>query len=118
MITRTGFTNELGWEFYLEPGADARMVGDAIMEAGSTYGMHTMPAEVTNTRRMEGGLLFAGTDFDETMTPFEAGFGSLIDWEKGDFIGRDALSQADQRRRTWGLTCARGNCTPRRHRVY
>jgi len=108
VITRTGFTNELGWEFYLEPGADARMVGDAIMEAGSAHGMHTMPAEVTNARRIEGGLLFAGADFDETMTPFEAGFGSLIDWEKGDFIGREALSQADQRRRTWGLTCAGG----------
>ena len=67
-----------------------------------------MPAEVTNARRIEGGLLFAGADFDETMTPFEAGFGSLIDWKKGDFIGREALSQADQRRRTWGLTCAGG----------
>jgi aminomethyltransferase len=108
VITRTGFTNELGWEFYLEPGVDAQLVGDRIMEVGSAYGMHTMPAEVTNARRIEGGLLFAGADFDETVTPFEAGLGSLVDWEKGEFVGRAALSQADQRRRTWGLTCAGG----------
>jgi aminomethyltransferase len=67
-----------------------------------------MPAEVTNARRIEGGLLFSGTDFDDSVTPFEAGLGSLVDFDKGDFIGREALSVADQRNRTWGLRCASG----------
>lgn len=111
VVTRTGFTNELGWEFYLEPGVDAYAIGERIMQAGSAFGMLTTPAEVTNARRIEGGLLFAGTDFDDTVTPFEAGFGALIDFDKGDFVGRDALLKADQRQRTWGLTCAAG--TPR-----
>lgn len=42
------------------------------------------------------------------MTPFEAGLGSLVDLDKGDFIGRQALSAADRRNRTWGLKCAGG----------
>ncbi|AGM41104.1 glycine cleavage system protein T [Spiribacter salinus M19-40] len=108
VITRTGFTNELGWEFYLEPGADAEAIGDRILEVGQQYEMGTTPAEVTNARRIEGGLLFAGTDFDATITPFEAGFGRIVDLEKGDFAGREALRTADRRCRTWGLTCPGG----------
>lgn len=108
VISRTGFTNELGWEFYLEPGVDARAIGERIMEAGATHGIHTLPAEVTNARRIEGGLLFSGTDFDAGVNPFEAGLGSLVDLDKGDFIGRQALSAADRRNRTWGLRCAGG----------
>lgn len=108
VVSRTGFTNELGWEFYLEPGVDADAIGERIMEAGKPHNIHTMPAEVTNARRIEGGLLFSGTDFDDSVTPFEAGLGSLVDFDKGDFIGREALSAADPRNRTWGLRCAGG----------
>lgn len=108
VITRTGFTSELGWEFYLESHVDAVAIGERIMEAGRTYEMDTTPAEVTNARRIEGGLLFAGTDFDESVTPFEAGFASLVDEDKGEFIGRAALQEADRRCRTWGLVCAEG----------
>ena len=103
IVTRTGFTNELGWEFYLAPGVDAAAVGDRIMAAGKEWGIHTTPAEVTNARRIEGGLLFSGTDFDQDTTPFDAGFGALVDFDKGDFVGREALAAADRRNRTWGL---------------
>lgn len=108
VISRTGFTNELGWEIYFEPGVDAKAIGDRIMAAGEPYGIHTTPAEVTNARRIEGGLLFSGTDFDDTVTPFEAGFGRLVDFDKGPFIGREALGTVDRRTRTWGLKCADG----------
>lgn len=103
IITRTGFTNELGWEFYLEPEVDAAAIGDRIMFAGQEWGIHTTPAEVTNARRIEGGLLFVGTDFDEDTTPFDIGLGALVDLGKGDFVGREALEAADRRNRTWGL---------------
>ncbi len=112
VITRTGFTNELGWEFYLEPGVDAVRIGERIMEAGRPYGMQTTPAEVTNARRLEGGLMFAGTDFDEHVTPFDAGFEKLVEFDSGDFIGRSALEVADRRQRIWGISCAEGE--PRR----
>ncbi|HEY7823394.1 MAG TPA: aminomethyltransferase family protein [Acidimicrobiia bacterium] len=115
VITRTGFTSELGWEFYLEPHVDAVAIGERIMEAGRAYEMDTTPAEVTNARRIEGGLLFAGTDFDESVTPFEAGFATLVDEDKGEFIGRAALQEADRRCRTWGLVCAEG--TPQHGRT-
>ena len=103
IVTRTGFTNELGWEFYLEPEVDAAAIGDRIMFAGQEWGIHTTPAEVTNARRIEGGLLFVGTDFDQDTTPFDIGLGALVDFNKGDFVGRSALEAADRRNRTWGL---------------
>jgi aminomethyltransferase len=101
IVTRSGFTNELGWEFYLAPDTDARAVGERILEAGRPYGM--MPVAVGGARRIEAGLLNAGSDFDETVTPFAAGLGEMVDLEKQDFIGRAALQNGDRRRRTWGL---------------
>jgi len=108
VITRTGFTNELGWEFYLEPHVDIPLIGERIMEAGRPFDMQTTPAEVTNARRLEGGLMFAGTDFDEHVTPFDAGFSKMVEFDGDDFIGRAALENADRRQRIWGLTCADG----------
>lgn len=58
VISRTGLTNELGWERYLEPEPDARALGDRLLEAG---------------------LLNAGSDFDRTVMPFAAGRGALVD---------------------------------------
>ena len=103
IITRSGFTNELGWEFYLEPGADARAVGDSIFAGGERYGIKPVGAVAFRTRRIEAGLLSAGTDFDQSVTPFAAGLGQFVDMDKTDFIGKVALEAADRRRRTWGL---------------
>ena len=100
-ITRTGFTNELGWELYLEPGTDARAVGERLLAAGAPYGL--APVAIGGARRIEGGLLNAGSDFDATITPFAAGLGAMVDLDKGAFIGREALQESDRRPRTWGL---------------
>jgi glycine cleavage system aminomethyltransferase T len=108
VISRTGFTNELGWEFYFGSDADADAIGERILKAGEPHGIHTIPAAATNARRIEAGLLFSGTDFDDSVTPFAAGLGALVDLEKADFIGMAALAQADKSRRTWGLKCAGG----------
>jgi aminomethyltransferase len=58
---------------------------------------------VFRARRIEAGLLNAGSDFDATTTPFAAGLGGFVDFDKGDFIGRAALLDADRSCRTWGL---------------
>ena len=108
VISRTGFTSELGWELYFGMDVDADVIGKRILEAGEPHGIHTIPAAATNARRIEGGLLFSGTDFDDSVTPFAAGLGAFVDLEKSDFIGRSALAQADKHRRTWGLQCAGG----------
>jgi len=102
-LSRSGFTNELGWEFYLETDVDARAVGDHILEAGKPYGMVPTSAEAFRARRIEAGLLNAGSDFDAGVTPFAAGLGQMVDLEKADFIGKAALQVADKRRRTWGM---------------
>ena len=101
VITRSGFTNELGWEIYLGPEIDAQAVGDRLLEAGAPFGM--TPVAIGGARRIEAGLLNAGSDFDETITPFAAGLGSMVNLDKGDFTGRGALETCDRRRRTWGL---------------
>ncbi|QDZ01360.1 aminomethyl transferase family protein [Nitratireductor mangrovi] len=101
VVTRSGFTNELGWEVYLEPDTDARAVGERILEAGRPCGMR--PVAVGGARRIEAGLLNAGSDFDETVTPFAAGLGAMVDLDKPDFIGKAALQNCDRRNRTWGM---------------
>lgn len=108
VISRTGFTNELGWEVYFGADVDAQAIGESIMAAGERHGIHTIAAAATNARRIEGGLLFSGTDFDENVTPYTAGLGSLVDLDKPDFIGKEALARADHRCRTWGLRCDDG----------
>ena len=108
LISRTGFTNELGWEFYFGSDVDADVIGERILQAGEPYGIHTIPAAATNARRIEAGLLFSGTDFDGSVTPFAAGLGAFVDLEKAEFIGRTALAEGDKSRLTWGLQCAGG----------
>ena len=106
LITRTGFTNELGWEFYMTEDIDAEAVGDKIYEVGKPFGLR--PISIFGARRIESGLLNAGSDFDETTTPFDVGLGSMVDFDKGDFIGREALMNAPRECRFWGMTIADG----------
>lgn len=103
LLSRSGFTNELGWEYYLRPDIDIGAVGDRILEAGKPFDLTPNSADAFRARRIEAGLHNAGSDFDETTTPFAAGLGHFVDFDKGDFIGREALQAADKRRRTWGM---------------
>ena len=103
VLTRSGFTNELGWEFYLLPDTDRDAVGARILEAGRPFDMTPTSADAFRTRRIEAGLLNAGSDFDGSTTPFDAGLGHMVEFDKGEFCGRDALLRADHRCRTWGL---------------
>ena len=54
-------------------------------------------------RRIEAGLLSAGRDFTKDRTPFSVGLGKFVDFDKGDFIGRDHLLKASKDCLTWGL---------------
>ena len=64
-------------------------------------------------RRLEAGILDNGTDFDSTMTPFEAGLGAFVDLDKQGFIGRAALLDAQHGTRLYGVKCA--DTTPSYH---
>ena len=54
-------------------------------------------------RRIEAGLLSAGRDFTKDRTPFSVGLGKFIDFDKGEFIGRNFLEKADKECLTWGM---------------
>ena len=102
IITRTGFSNELGWEFYLRPENNAQKIGNHIWEIGLKYGMILTGTPVFRARRIEAGLM-GTTEFDSTTTPFDAGLGHFVQMDKKNFIGREALEKADKRSRTFGM---------------
>ncbi len=105
VITRTGYTNELGWEFYTESHHDADALWARLSEAGKPFGMALFGLDSMHIRRIEAGILNAGADFNHTTTPYDAGLGLFVDLDGADFIGKDALQTAEQRSRLSGLTC-------------
>lgn len=105
VVTRTGYTNELGWEFYTEAHHDAGALWKHLQAAGEPHGMAIFGLDSMHIRRIEAGILNAGSDFDHTTTPYDAGLGVFVDEDKGDFIGRAALRQAARKPRLTGLLC-------------
>ncbi len=103
-VSRTGWTAEWGYEIYTQSGTDCPMLWDRIMTVGMPLGMQFGSVASMEIRRIEAGILDAGTDFDLTTNPWEAGLGSFVDLEARDFIGRKALLTAPRRRRLFGLT--------------
>ena len=102
IITRTGFSNELGWEFYLRPKNNAEKIGNRIWEAGQAHGMMLTGTPVFRARRIEAGLM-SQAEFDETTTPYCAGLGHFVKLSDREFIGKAALEKADKRTRTFGM---------------
>ena len=108
VITRTGYTNELGWEFYTEPHHDAAALWAHLEAAGAPFGMEIFGLDAMNIRRIEAGILNAGSDFNTTTTPYDVHLGRFVDEDKGDFIGKAALARADRTPRLHGLHCDNG----------
>lgn len=92
VISRTGYTGELGYEVMCHP-KDCAELFDAIWEAGQPHGLKPMGLEALDMVRIEAGLIFAGYDFSDQTDPFEAGIGFTcpLKSKTDDFIGRDAL---------------------------
>lgn len=108
-VSRTGFTNELGFEIYSQ-GAETDHIAlwDHLMDCGEPLGLEFSSTRAMTIRRIEGGILGNQTDMDPSMTPFEAGLAPFVDMDKGDFVGRDALVGRDRRSCLLGLTCETG----------
>jgi len=106
LVTRTGWTGELGFEVYSEAATDHGALWDHLMAAGASQGMAFSAAESMGIRRIEAGILDNGTDIDHSMTPYEAGIGAFVDLDKSDFVGREALVKADRDCLLFGLSCA------------
>lgn len=97
-IARTGYTGEDGFELYVEPAA-ARPLWGALLAAGAAYGIMPCGLGARNTLRLEAGMALYGHEIDASISPLEAGLAWIVKFDKGDFIGRDAL----ERQRREGL---------------
>jgi len=90
LVSRTGYTGELGYEIYIKPEVDAIKIYDLLMEAGREFGIKPIGLGARDTLRLEKKLCLYGNDIDETTTPLEATIGWTVKFEK-DFIGKDVL---------------------------
>lgn len=90
LISRTGYTGELGYELYL-PARLAQRVWNHLMESGRPKGLKPAGLGSRDLLRLEMAYLLYGNDIDEETTPLEAGADWAVRLDKGDFIGRDAL---------------------------
>jgi aminomethyltransferase len=113
LVSRTGYTGELGYEVFCHP-KDAPKVWDAIIDAGAAFGIQPFGFDALDLVRIEAGLVFGGHDFDSTTDPLEAGIGFTIPQKKEeDYIGKAAITQrrANPLRKLVGLHVS-GNQTP------
>lgn len=104
-IARTGYTGEDGFELLVAPAA-ADAVWTSVLGAGEEDGLVPAGLGARDTLRLEAGMRLHGQDMDRTTTLLEAGLGWLVNWEKGPFIGREALAaerDAGPRRRLVGF---------------
>lgn len=108
VITRTGYTNELGWEYYTEPHHDAEALWHHLQTAGKEYGLEIFGLDAMNIRRIEAGILNAGSDFNESTTPYDVNLGRFVDEDKTEFIGKAALANASKEPRLHGIKCPSG----------
>ncbi|GBQ01606.1 glycine cleavage system aminomethyltransferase GcvT [Streptomyces spongiicola] len=118
LIARTGYTGEDGFELFVEPG-HAEALWRALTEAGAPAGLVPCGLSCRDTLRLEAGMPLYGHELTTSLTPFDAGLGRVVKFEKeGDFVGRKALEAAAERaaakppRRLVGLV-ARGRRVPR-----
>ena len=99
MISRTGFTGDLGYELWVNP-AQAPQLWDALMAAGRSRGIRAIGSRALNMARIEAGFLMPNLDFvsaestvriGTSRTPLELGLAWLVNFDKGHFTGRRAL---------------------------
>lgn len=103
-VSRTGWTAELGFEIYTQGAAtDCPRLWHHLLQAGEPHGMVFSSISSMEIRRLEAGILDNGTDFDMSMTPFEAGLDAFVDLDKEDFVGRTALLDCKPGTRIYGV---------------
>ncbi|MEV0118820.1 glycine cleavage system aminomethyltransferase GcvT [Streptomyces sp. NPDC050844] len=103
LIARTGYTGEDGFELFVAPG-DAEKLWGALMEAGTPVGMVPAGLSCRDTLRLEAGMPLYGHELTAELTPFDAGLGRVVKFEKTsmseNFVGREALAAAAERAET------------------
>jgi aminomethyltransferase len=105
MISRTGFTGDLGYELWIDPSR-ALALWDELFDKGELYGIRPMGTHALDVARIEAGFLQAHVDFlpadqaiklDRARSPFELDLAWLVAFDKGNFNGRRALLEEKKR---------------------
>ena len=105
IVSRTGWSSELGYELYLRDSAQGDALWERIMATGMEFGLK--PGHTSSIRRIEGGMLSYHADADINTNPFELGLGRLVNLDmEAEFIGKAALRRIKEegvRRKQVGL---------------
>ena len=95
VVSRTGWSSELGYELYLRDGSKGNKLWEKIMSVGKDFGLQ--PGHTSSIRRIEGGMLSYHADADINTNPFELGLDRLVSLDNNiNFIGKDALKKIKQ----------------------
>lgn len=89
-VNRVGFTAELGYELVV-PRRHALALWDAALDAGGDLGVRPFGAAALMMCRVEAGMIMGELEYDDTVTPYECRMGWALDFDKGPWLGRDAL---------------------------
>ena len=90
VVSRTGWSSELGYEIYLQDSARGEELWEKIMAAGLPFGLQ--PGHTSTIRRIEAGMLSYHADMDASTNPYELGLGRLVNVDiEADFVGKEAL---------------------------
>ena len=92
IVSRTGWSSELGYELYLRDGSKGDQLWELIMDAGKELDLK--PGHTSSIRRIEGGMLSYHADADISTNPFEVGLDRLVALDSDiNFIGKKALQK-------------------------
>ena len=92
VVSRTGWSGELGYELYLRDGQLGDALWERVMAAGEPYGIR--PAAPSTIRSIEGGLLSYVSDITLADNPYVIGMGRFVDFDQeGDFVGKKSLQE-------------------------
>ena len=95
VVSRTGWSSELGYEIYLQDGSRGSELWELIMAAGAPFGLK--PGHTSSIRRIEGGMLSYHADMDILTNPFELNLDRLVNVDvPHHFIGKEALTKIKQ----------------------
>ncbi|HLI52007.1 MAG TPA: glycine cleavage system aminomethyltransferase GcvT [Thermomicrobiaceae bacterium] len=117
LIARTGYTGEDGFEVYT-PVEQIGAVWDALMEAGEPRGLKPIGLGARDTLRLESKMALYGNEISAEINPLDAGLSWAVKFDKGDFVGRDALlayKESGVKRRLVGFKLVDRGGVPRSH---
>jgi dimethylglycine dehydrogenase len=104
LALRVSYVGELGWELH-HPIEHQAVLYDRLCDAGGDLGLVDFGYRALDSMRLEKAYRLWGADMSADWTPLQAGLERFVAFDKGDFIGRDALLRARARGSTHALSC-------------